>query len=86
VSTKAHTERKGKENQKYRTPLRAQADTATQAQAQQARWAIPWREHAPHAVATVERDGVHTFVCSHIAGLDVTWIRTTSLLERTTRE
>ena len=63
-----------------------QADTATEAQARLARWAAQWREQVPQAVATLERDFAQTLVFYSIAGMDLTWIRTTSLLERTNRE
>jgi hypothetical protein len=54
--------------------------------ARQARLADHWREHAPESVATVQRDGTHTLVLDKRTGLDLTWRRTTSLLERTTRD
>lgn len=92
VSKKARSELKGQENQEQRKLLMEQAaaiyqaDTATEAQARLARWGHQWREQAPQAVATLERDFAQTLVFYGIAGLDLTWIRTTSLLERTNRE
>jgi transposase-like protein len=92
VSKKARSELKGQENQEQRKQLMEQAatsyqaDTATQAQARLARWATQWRAQAPQAVATLERDFAQTLVFSDITSLDLTWIRTTSLLERTNRE
>lgn len=92
VSKKARTERTGKENQESRKQLMeqaaamSQAHTASEAQGRRARWAEQWREQAPESVATLERDVTHTLVFSSIPGLDVTWMRTTSLLERTNRE
>ena len=62
------------------------ADTATQAHVRLAQWAQQWREQAPQSVATLERDFAQTLVFYEITGLDLTWIRTTSLLERTNRE
>lgn len=92
VSKKARSERKGKENQEQRKQLMEQAaamyqaHTATDAQAGLARWAAQWREQAPQSVATLERDVAQTLVLYQISGLDLTWLRTTSLLERTNRE
>jgi transposase-like protein len=85
VSKKARSERKGLENQEQRKHLMeqaaaiSQADSATKAQARLARWVHQWREQAPQAVATLERDFAQTLVFYGIAGLDLTWIRTTSL-------
>lgn len=92
VSTNGRRERQGQENQEQRRHLReqaaaiARADTATQAQARLDRWAAPWREPAPHAVAMLEREGAQTLVFSDLPGLDRTWRRTRWLLERTPRE
>jgi putative transposase len=92
VSKKARTELKGKEHQEQRKHLMEQAaaiyqvDTALEAQARLARWVEQWREQAPQSVATLERDFAQTLVFYNIAGLDATWMRTTSLLERTNRE
>jgi putative transposase len=92
VSKKGRTELKGQENQAQRKRLMEQAaaiyqaETATEAQARQARWAAQWREQAPQSVATLERDFAQTLVFYDITGMDLTWIRTTSLLERTNRE
>jgi putative transposase len=92
VSKKVRSELKGQENQEQRQRLMEQAtaiyqaETATEAQAHLARWAAQWREQAPQAVATLERDFAQTLVFYDIPGLDLTWIRTTSLLERTNRE
>lgn len=92
VSKKARTELKGKEHQEQRKQLMEQAaaiyqaQTATQARACLAQWAEQWREPAPQSVATLERDFAQTLVFYGISGLDLTWIRTTSLLERTNRE
>lgn len=92
VSKKARTELKGKENQEQRQHLMEQAaaiyqaDTAIQAQTRLARWAEQWQAQAPQSVATLSRDFAQTLVFYGITGLDLTWIRTTSLLERTNRE
>ncbi len=92
VSKKGRSELKGQENQEQRKRLMEQAasiyhaDTATEALARLARWAAQWREQAPQSVATLERDFAQTLVFYDIIGMDRTWIRTTSLLERTTRE
>lgn len=85
VSKKGRTELKGQENQAQRKRLMEQAaaiyqaETATEAQARLARWAAQWREQAPQAVATLERDFAQTLVFYDITGMDLTWIRTTSL-------
>lgn len=85
VSKKARSELKGQENQEQRKHLMEQAaaisqtDTAPQAQAPLDRWAAQWREQAPQSVATLERDFAQTLVFYGIPGMDLTWIRTTSL-------
>jgi putative transposase len=92
VSKKCRTELKGKEHQELRKLLMEQAaavyhaNTATGAHVRLAQWAQQWREQAPQSVATLERDFAQTLVFYEITGLDLTWIRTTSLLERTNRE
>lgn len=92
VSKKSRTELKGKENQEQRKRLMEQAaaiyqaETSTEAQARLTRWAGQWREQVPQSVATLERDFAQTLVFYEISGLDLTWLRTTSLLERTNRE
>lgn len=92
VSKKSRSELKGKEKQEARKQLMEQAaaiyqaDTAGQACDRLAQWVQRWREQAPQAVATLERDFAQTLVFYEITGLDMTWIRTTSLLERTNRE
>jgi putative transposase len=92
VSKKSRSELKGQENQQQRKSLMEQAaaiyhaDTTTEAQARLARWAQQWREQAPQAVATLERDFAQTLVFYGITNMDLTWVRTTSLLERTNRE
>jgi transposase-like protein len=84
VSKKGRRERTGQENQEQRTRLLehaaaiSQADTATEALARLARWAAPWREQAPHSVATLERDFARTLVFYDLTGMDLTWRRTAS--------
>jgi hypothetical protein len=87
------SERKGKENQEgQRThPIEqaaaiSRAETATHARLRVVHWTQHWYEHAPQSVATGARDGAQTLVLYEIAGLDVTWIRTTSMVERTHRK
>jgi putative transposase len=63
-----------------------QAESAAQARERLATWADTWREQAPKAVATLERDFEHTIAFYSLEGLARTWMRTTSLLERTNRE
>lgn len=92
VSKKSRTELKGKEYQKQRKQLMEQAAAiyqakdANAARTRLASWGTQWRELAPQTVATLERDFEQTLVFYTAAGLDLTWIRTTSLLERTNRE
>lgn len=92
VSKKSRSELKGKEKQEARKQLMEQAaaiyqaDTAAHACDRLAQWVQQWWEQAPQAVATLERDFAQTLVFYEIAGVDLTWIRTTSLLERTNRE
>jgi putative transposase len=89
VSKKGRSELKGQEQRKRLMEQAAaiyQADTATEAQARLACWAAQWREQAPQSVATLERDFAQTLVFYGITGMDLAWIRTTSLLERTNRE
>lgn len=92
VSKKARTERTGKDHQEQRKQVMEQAaamyqaHTATQARDGLAQWAEQWREPVPQSVATLERDCAQTLVFYETSGLDVTWIRTTSFLERTNRE
>jgi putative transposase len=92
VADKCRGELTGAEKRDERKQLLEQAATIYQAQsAAQARerlatWADTWREQAPKAVATLERDFEHTIAFYSLEGLARTWMRTTSLLERTNRE
>lgn len=51
-----------------------------------AAWDKHWREQAPQAIATLERDGEHTRVFPTSADLAPQWLRTSSLVERPHRE
>ena len=63
VADKARSELKGEEKREERKQLLEQAsaiyqaESAAQARERLARWAEPWREWAPKAVSTLERDG-----------------------------
>ena len=63
-----------------------QAESAAQAYQRLAKWAQDWRERAPKAVATLERDFEQTLVYYSLESVAREWIRTTSLLERTNRQ
>lgn len=92
VATKCRSELKGQENRDLRKQVMEQAaaiyqaESANDARTRLAEWAEQWREQAPQAVATLERGFELTLVFYSISGLAPTWIRTTSLLERTNRE
>lgn len=62
------------------------AAAAHNARTRLAAWSTHWREQAPQAVATLERDGEHTRVFSTSADLAPRWLRTTSLVEHPHRE
>jgi len=91
VADKARSELKGEEKRDERKQLLEQASTIYQAEsAAQARerltpWAEDWRERAPKAVSTLERDFEQTLVYYSLESVARAWIRTTSLLERTNR-
>ncbi len=63
-----------------------QADTAAQAHERLCIWVSTWREQAPKAVATLQRDFEQTIAISALGGIARELVRTTSLLERTNRE
>src|SRR5437667_1253054 len=92
VADKARSELKGEEKREERKQLLEQAsaiyqaESAAQARERLARWAEQWRECAPKAVATLERDFEQTLVYYSLPSLAQEWIRTTSLLERTNRQ
>ena len=60
--------------------------SAAQAYQRLAKWAQDWRERAPKAVATLERDFEQTLVYYSLESVAREWISTTSLLERTNRQ
>ncbi len=92
VADKARSELKGEEKREERKQLLKQASTiyqaesAAQARERLARWAENWRDQAPKAVATLERDFEQTLVYYSLESVAREWIRTTSLLERTNRQ
>ncbi len=63
LADKARSELKGEEKREERKQLLEQAsaiyqaESAAQARERLVQWAQPWRERAPQAVATLERDG-----------------------------
>jgi len=92
VADKARSELKGEEKREERKQLLKQAsmiyqaESAAQARERLARWAENWRDQAPKAVATMERDFEQTLVYYSLESVAREWIRTTSLLERTNRQ
>ncbi len=92
VADKARSELKGQEKREERQQLLEQAsaiyqaESAAQAYQRLAKWAQDWRERAPKAVATLERDFEQTLVYYSLESVAREWIRTTSLLERTNRQ
>jgi putative transposase len=92
VGDKVRSELKGEEKREKRKQMMKQAKTIYQApnvlQAKQhlQQWSEQWREEAPKAVATLERDFEQTLVYYELDTVTQEWIRTTSLLERTNRE
>jgi putative transposase len=92
VADKARSELKGAENREERKQLLEQArgiyqaESAAQAHERLAGWVEQWRERAPQAVATLERDFEQTLVYYSLPSVAREWLRTTSLLERTNRE
>ena len=92
VADKARSELKGEEKREERKQIIKQAKTIYQAEsALQAKhqlhlWSEQWRECAPKAVATLEKEFEDTLVYDALESVPREWIRTTSLLERTNRE
>ncbi len=92
VADKARSELKGEERCEERKQLLEQAsvmyqaESAAQACQRLAQWAEDWRERAPKAVATLERDFEQTLVYYSLESVAWAWLRTTSLLERTNRQ
>jgi transposase-like protein len=92
VADKARSELKGEEQRQERKQLLEQAsaiyqaESAAQAWQRLTHWAKDWRERAPKAVATLERDFEQTLVYYALPSVAREWIRTTSLLERTNRQ
>lgn len=92
VADKARSELKGEEKRDERKQLLEQAsmiyqaESAAQARERLAQWAQQWCEHAPKAVATLERDFEQTLIYYLLPSVTREWIRTTSLLERTNRQ
>ena len=85
-------ELKGDKHKEERKQLMQQAsmvyhaDSAIQAKYNLSVWSTNWREKAPKAVATFERDFDATIAYFQLEGLTRQWVRTTSLLERVNRQ
>ena len=66
--TKRAVNKKGEDKREQRKPLMEQAkaiyqaESASQAKERLQIWATQWREYAPKAVATLEKDFEHTLV------------------------
>jgi len=92
VADKCREDLKGEAKKEQRKQLLEQAteiyqaESAFQAYLRVIVWATTWREQAPKAVATLERDFEQTLAFYTLEGIPREWIRTTSLLERTNRE
>jgi len=63
-----------------------QAETAAQARERLRSVVSAWKEQAPKAVATLQRDFEQTIAFFALGGIARELVRTTSLLERTNRE
>ncbi len=85
VADKARSELKGEEKREERKQLLEQAsaiyqaESAAQARERLAHWAEQWRERAPKAVATLERDFEQTLVYYSLPSVAREWIRTTAV-------
>jgi transposase-like protein len=85
VADKARSELKGEEKREDRQQLLEQAsaiyraERAAQTRERLTRWADDWRERAPQAVATLERDFEQTLVYYSLESVAQEWIRTTAL-------
>jgi hypothetical protein len=92
VTKECRKELKGEENKEKRKQLMQEASLIYDAEsAEKARetlntWASSWREQAPEAVATLERDFEDTIAYYQIEGFAREFIRSTSLLERVNRQ
>jgi putative transposase len=92
VADKSRKDLKGKSKKDERQQLLEQAravydaENVTAARMGLAEFVTTWRERAPKAVATFERDFEQTIAYYRLEGTTRQLIRTTSLLERTNRE
>lgn len=92
VGDKARSELKGEEKREKRKHMMKQAKmiykspSVLQAKQRLQEWSEQWRDCAPKAVATLERDFEQTLVSYQFDTVTREWIRTTSLLERINRE
>lgn len=92
VADKSREDLPGKDKKEVRGQLLEearniyQADSAAQARQRLAAVSDTWRQRAPKAVATLERDFEQTIAYYRLAGVARELLRTTSLLERTNRE
>jgi putative transposase len=92
VADKCRKDLKGKDKKDERTRLLEQAravydaESAEGARTRRGEFVTTWRQRAPKAVATFERDFEQTIAYYQLEGTARELIRTTSLLERTNRE
>ena len=92
VRDACRTELKGEDYQEERSQLMQeacavyQAENAEQAKERLVAWSLRWGEAAPKSVATFERDFEATIMYYQLEGVVLEWVRSTSLLERVTRQ
>lgn len=92
VADKAREDLSGEQHREARERLLEQAsviyqaETAAQARERLQTFVSAWREQAPKAVATLQRDFEQTIAFYRLSGIPRELLRTTSLLERTNRE
>lgn len=92
VADKSREDLPGKDNKEVRGQLLEevrtiyQAESAAQPRQRFVAVSDTWRQRAPKAVATLERDFEQTIAYSRLTGVAREILRTTSLLERTNRE
>ncbi len=92
VADKAREDKSGEAHRESREQLLEQAssiyqaETPVQAHERLSTFVSTWREQAPKAVATLQRNFEQTIAFYALGGIARELVRTTSLLERTNRE
>jgi transposase-like protein len=92
VRDACRTELQGDEYQEERRQLLQEAkaiyraENAEQAKVMLAAWSTQWGKIAPKSVATLERDFHATIAYYQLEGVNLKWVRSTSLLERVNRQ